>query len=126
MFQKITDTQVMHLETGSIINVNSDTFQARAYREWVAAGNVAEPLETPPQAERTIFSKLEIVEAFSSINQTAILNGLLAQEEFNLYWISANEIDLNHNITASAIEQFNNDNSHDLTAEQIIEIIENN
>ncbi len=123
MYKIINDTQILRISDGAIIPVCEENSSYQKYLKWVNAGNVAEiipPIIPPPQ---TIFSKLDILEAFDSINQTTILTALLEHESFKLYWISANKIDMNHAITATAIAQLNADDSNDLTAQKIIKII---
>ncbi len=123
MYKIMNDTQILRISDGAIIPVCEKNSDYQFYLEWIAEGNIAEiipPIIPPPQ---TVFSKLDIVEAFDSINQTAVLNALLDHESFKLYWISANEIDMNHPITATAITSLNADDSNDLTAETIIDII---
>ncbi len=123
MYKIINDTQILRTSDGAIIPVCEENSSYKKYLKWVNAGNVAEiipPIIPPPQ---TIFSKLEILEAFEKLNQTPVLNALLSNENFKLYWISANKIDMNHAITAAAIAQLNADDSNDLTAETIINII---
>ena len=123
MYKIINDTQILRISDNAIIPVCAGNSAYKKYLKWVNAGNVAEiipPIITPPQ---TIFSKLDILEAFEKLNQTPVLNALLEHESFKLYWISANKIDMNHAITAAAIAQLNADDSNDLTAETIINII---
>ncbi len=123
MYKIINDTQILRISDNAIIPVCAENSAYKKYLKWVNAGNVAEiipPIITPPQ---TIFSKLDILEAFEKLNQTPVLNALLSNESFKLYWISATKIDMNHAITAAAIEQLNADDSNDLTAETIIKII---
>ena len=123
MYKIINDTQILRISDGAIIPVCEENSSYQKYLKWVNAGNVAEiipPIIPPPQ---TIFTKLAILEAFEKLGKTAVLNALLDNESFKLYWISANEIDMNHAITAAAIAQLNADDSNDLTAETIINII---
>ncbi len=119
----MNDTQILRTNDNAIIPMCEQNNDYVNYLEWVNAGNVAEilpPILPPPQ---TIFTKLAILEAFEKLEQTPVLNALLSNEKFKLYWISANEIDMTHPITATAIEQLNADESNNLTAEKIINII---
>ncbi len=124
MYKIINDTQILRTADGAIIPVCTDNSDYVKYLQWLDDGNTAlkvPPIIPPPQ---TIFTKLAIVEAFEKLGKAQVLNALLSNKSFKLYWISANNIDMNHSITATAIEQLNNDTSNDLTAETIINIIE--
>ncbi len=123
MYKIINDTQILRSADGAVIPVCEENSDYKNYLQWLDDGNTAEqvpPIIPPPQ---TIFSKLDILEAFEKLNQTPVLNALLEHESFKLYWISANKIDMNHAITAAAIAQLNADDSNDLTAQKIINII---
>jgi O6-methylguanine-DNA--protein-cysteine methyltransferase len=66
----------------------------------------AEQANAAKQA-RTIFTQLQIREAFKAINKESDLDTLLSDNQiFQTYWQEAQEIDLNHPVTVQAIANF--------------------
>ena len=122
MYKIINDTQILRTTDNAIIPVCEENNDYQEYLKWTNEGNQAEKLKTETSMQ-TIFSKLAIVEAFEKLGQIEILSQLLNNQKFYIYWISANEIDLNHKVTKEAIERLNDDDSNNLTTEQIIEVI---
>jgi len=74
-------------------------------REMTAAE--LEAAATAVKLARTVFTKLEIREAFKSLNNEAALDALLdGNADFKTYWQEAQEIDLGHAVTVQALANF--------------------
>ncbi len=68
--------------------------------EITAAGEAA-------KLTKTVFTKLQIREAFKALDKEADLDALLdGSAEFKTYWQDAQEIDLQHEVTAQALSSF--------------------
>jgi O6-methylguanine-DNA--protein-cysteine methyltransferase len=66
-----------------------------------------EAAATAVKLARTVFTKLEIREAFKSLNNEAALDALLdGNADFKTYWQEAQEIDLGHAVTVQALANF--------------------
>jgi hypothetical protein len=56
---------------------------------------------------RSVFSQLQIREAFKALNKESDLDTLLSSNAtFQTYWLEAQEIDLNHPVTVQALTNF--------------------
>ena len=123
MYKIINEQQILRINDDAIIPVCKDNMDYQEYLEWLNEGNTAEKMTIPPTNLVTRFNKLKIVEAFEKLGKINVLHALLNDPVFNLYWTSANEIDINHSKTVAAMAQLNADNSNNLTGEKIIETI---
>ena len=74
-------------------------------REMTAAEITA--AENTVKLTKTVFTKLQIREAFKALDKEADLDALLdGSAEFKTYWQEAQEIDLTHTVTAQALSSF--------------------
>lgn len=125
MYKIINENQILRTADGAIIPICEKNRDYQLYLEWITDGNIAETLTASPPAPQTKFSKLQIVSAFEKLNKISVLNELLTNDIFNLYWTSANIIDINHAKTVQAIQQLNINSDNDLSGNLIIETIIN-
>ncbi|UDQ97654.1 hypothetical protein AAEX28_11685 [Lentisphaerota bacterium WC36G] len=119
MYQKLNNTQIERINDGAIIPIDERNADYQNYLKWLSEGNTL--LDPPTEPQQTIFTKLHIRRAFRALNKENVLDELLASHlEFSKDWADANEIDLNDEITAEAL-QIINDEDNDLTTAIIIE-----
>lgn len=74
-----------------------------------------EVLERERKLARSVFTKLQIRDAFIVLGIESTLDALLTDDVFRQYWLEAQDIDLNHPVTVEALKEF--------SAEQIEAII---
>ncbi|MDD5599980.1 MAG: hypothetical protein PHV82_18695 [Victivallaceae bacterium] len=109
MIGKIVNNQIVTppYNDGNKFNVHLDAawleangFHELTEAEITAAGEAA-------KLTKTVFTKLQIREAFKALDKEADLDALLdGSAEFKTYWQDAQEIDLQHEVTAQALSSF--------------------
>jgi len=67
---------------------------------------------------RTIFTKIEIREAFKALTLESMLDDILNQSaDFKNYWLESEQIDLNHPVAIEALQNITTEQINDLKTE---------
>lgn len=106
MIAKIVDNKVVYppVNADGVINANLDA-------EYLAAQGFSDipdaEIERLEKLSRHVFTRLQIRDAFIALGMEPTLDLLLANNpRFDRYWLEAQEIDTEHEVTQQAMSMF--------------------